>query len=132
MILVDTSILIGYFKGIKGSSYDKFDTIIDTHIPFGINNHIYQEILQGAKTEKEFEQLKEYLNTLVFYEFHDGKKSSEAAALLYIKCRKNGVTVRSTIDLIIVQTAIEHDLYLLHNDNDYINIAKVIKELKLY
>jgi predicted nucleic acid-binding protein len=132
MILVDTSILIGYFKGLKGSSYDKFDNIIDNHIPFGINNHIYQEVLQGAKTEKEFEQLKEYLNTLVFYEFYDSKKSSEAAALLYIKCRKNGITIRSTIDLIIVQTAIEHNLYLLHNDNDYINIAKVIKELKLY
>jgi predicted nucleic acid-binding protein len=132
MILVDTSILIGYFKGLKGSSYDKFDNIIDNHIPFGINSHIYQEILQGAKNEKEFEQLKEYLNTLVFYEFYDSKKSSEAAALLYIKCRKSGVTIRSTIDLIIAQTAIEYNLYLLHNDNDYINIAKVIKDLKLY
>jgi predicted nucleic acid-binding protein len=131
MILVDTSILIGYFKGLKGSSYDKFDNIIDSHIPFGINNHIYQEVLQGAKTEKEFEQLREYLNTLTFYEFYDSKKSFEAAALLYIKCRKNGITIRSTIDLIIVQTAIEYDLYLLHNDNDYINMAKVIKKLKL-
>ena len=132
MILVDTSILIGYFKGLTGSPYNKFDNIIDNRILFGINNHIYQEVLQGAKTEKEFEQLKQYLNTLVFYEFNDYKKSSEAAALLYIKCRKNGVTIRSTIDLIIVQTAIEYDLYLLHNDNDYTNIAKVIKELKLY
>jgi predicted nucleic acid-binding protein len=132
MILVDTSILIGYFKGLKGPSYDKFDNIIDNRIPFGINNHIYQEVLQGAKTEKEFEQLKKYLNTLVFYDFYDNKKSSEAAALLYIKCRKNGITIRSTIDLIIVQTALEYDLHLLHNDNDYTNIAKVIKELKLY
>lgn len=26
----------------------------------------------------------------------------------------------------------ENDLYLLYDDNDFINMAKVIKELKLY
>ena len=36
------------------------------------------------------------------------------------------------IDLLIAETAIENDLYLLHDDNDFINMAKVIKELKLY
>jgi predicted nucleic acid-binding protein len=132
MILVDTSILIGYFKGLSGSPYDKLDEIIDGQIPFGINNHIYQEVLQGAKTEKEFNQLKEYLDALPFYDLHNGRESYKNAALMYMKCRKSGVTVRSTVDLIIAQTAIEHNLYLLHNDNDYINIAKVIKGLKLY
>jgi len=43
MILVDTSILIGYFKGTKGNPYDKFDSIIDQNIPIGICNQIYQE-----------------------------------------------------------------------------------------
>jgi predicted nucleic acid-binding protein len=88
--------------------------------------------LQGAKTEKEFYQLKEYLDTLPFYDLHNGRKSYENTALIYVKCRKSGITVRSTVDLIIAQTAIENGLYLLHNDNDYLNIAKVIKELKLY
>ena len=36
------------------------------------------------------------------------------------------------IDLLIAETAIENDLYLLHDDNDFTNMAKVIKELKLY
>lgn len=132
MVLVDTSVLIGYFKGLNGSPYDKLDEIIDNQIVFGINNHIYQEILQGAKTETEFNQLKAYLEILPFYDLHNGKKSYENAALMYMKCRKSGVTVRSTVDLIIAQTAIENNLYLLHNDNDYINIATVIQELKLY
>jgi predicted nucleic acid-binding protein len=132
MILVDTSILIGYFKGLNGSPYNKLDTIIDNDIPFGINNHIYQEVLQGAKNEEEFEQLKEYLDTLKFYEFYNDRKSYANAAAMYMKCRKSGITIRSTIDLIIAETAIENNLYLLHNDNDYINMAKVIKELKLY
>lgn len=132
MFLVDTSVLIGYFKGFTGEAYTKLDEIIDHNIPFGINDFIYQEVLQGAKNEKEFSQLKEYLGTLLFYPLHYGCQSYEKAAYLYFLCRKAGITVRSTIDLIIAETAIENDLFLLHNDSDYENMSKIVKELKLY
>ncbi|ULQ58480.1 PIN domain nuclease [Brucepastera parasyntrophica] len=132
MILVDTSVLIGYFKGAPGLPYKKFDNIIENNIPFGINNVIYQEVLQGSRTEKEFDTLKEYLRTVLFYDVRDGNHSYEEAAYMYYKCRKAGVTVRSSVDLIIARTAIENNLYLLHDDNDFIHIAKVIKDLRLY
>jgi predicted nucleic acid-binding protein len=131
MILIDTSILIGYFKGIKGKSYDTLDDLIDQNIPIGICNQVYQEVLQGAKNEQEFVVLNEYLNTMDFYDLRYGKKSYENAAWLYFKCRKAGITPRSTIDLIIAQIAIENNLLLLHNDNDFIQIALVIPDLKL-
>jgi len=115
-----------------GKPYEILDEIIDKDIVFGICNHIYQEILQGVKTEKEYFQLKEYLDVLPFYDLHNGRKSYENAALLYIRCRKAGITIRSTIDLIIAQTAIENQLLLLHNDNDFINLSRIIPELKLY
>jgi predicted nucleic acid-binding protein len=102
------------------------------NIPYGINNHIYLELLQGARNESEYTILKEYLNTLPFYELKYGKKSYENAALLNIKCREHGITIRSTIDLVIAETAIENNLYILHNDNDYTNMAKVIPELRTY
>jgi predicted nucleic acid-binding protein len=35
-----------------------------------------------------------------------------------------GITIRNTIDLIIAEIALENNLYLLHNDNDYTNMAK--------
>jgi hypothetical protein len=38
MILIDTSILIGYFKGLKGEPYDKLDNLVDQDIPIGICN----------------------------------------------------------------------------------------------
>ena len=131
MILIDTSILIGYFKGIKGEPYDTLDSLIDQNIPIGICNHVYQEVLQGAKNEKEFVMLNEYLNTMDFYGLRYGKKSYENAAWLYFKCRKAGITPRSTIDLIIAQIAIDNNLLLFHNDNDFIHIAQVIPDLKL-
>jgi len=45
--------------------------------------------------------------------------------------RKKGVTVRSSIDCLIVQTALEHDLLLLHEDRDFDEIAKIVP-LKIY
>lgn len=132
MILVDTSVLIGYLKGSDGAVYNKFDEIIDKDIPFGINAYIYQELLQGSRDETEYNKLKEYLTSLPVYELKNGILSFEKAAYIYFICRKNGVTVRSTVDLLIAETAIENDLYLLHNDNDFTNIAKIVKELKIY
>jgi predicted nucleic acid-binding protein len=132
MILVDTSVFISYFKGIDNEAVGKFEKVLSNNIPFGINNFIYQELLQGVANEKDFNKLKEYLDTQIFYEFKNGRKSYEEAALIYYKCRKAGFTVRSTIDLLIAQTAIGNNLLLLHNDVDFINISKVIKELKLY
>jgi predicted nucleic acid-binding protein len=132
VVLVDTSIIIGYFKGTTGEPYTAFDELLAGDEPLGIEKHVYQEVLQGAKSNKEFTVLKEFLNTLSFYSLLWGKKSYENAALNYIKCRHAGITIRSTIDMIIAETAIENDLLLLHDDTDFTQMATVIKELKLY
>jgi len=132
MILVDTSIFIGYFKKSEGVLYKKMNYIIDNEIPYGICLYVYQELLQGAANEKEYNLLKEYLTTLPFYDLRYGKYSFENAALLYMNCRKKGITIRSTIDLIIAEIAIENDLFLFHDDRDYTNISKIYKNLKMY
>ncbi len=132
MILVDTSVMIGYLKGSEGKVFDTFDDIIYNEIPFGICPHIYQEVLQGAKDEKEYDVIKEHLGSLPVYELKSGVLSFEKAAYIFFLCRKKGITIRSTIDTLIAQTAIENDLYLLHDDNDFFHIADVIRELKLY
>jgi len=132
MILVDTSVLVDFLKGSTTKSTSDFDYILDAGIPYGINYYIYQEILQGARTIQEFQSLKEYLETIPFLYLIGGKDSYEQAALMNLNCRRSGITIRSTIDLLIARTAIEHDAWLLHNDKDFVNLAGVIPELKLY
>lgn len=131
MILVDTSVLIDFFKGIENKPSTKFQNILTQRIPFGINSFIYQEVLQGAKSEKEYHLLKEYLSTQHFFYLKDPIDSFAKAAKIYIDCRKKGLTIRSTIDCLIAQTAIEHNLLLLHNDSYFHEIAKVAR-LKFY
>jgi len=132
MILVDTSVLIDFFKGLNNSSVKALDKILDNGIQYGINDFIYQEVLQGSRTKEEFQQLKEYLETIPFYYLHFGKESFEKAAYMNMLCRKAGITIRSTVDLLIAETAIENDLFLLHNDKDFTKLIAVIPELKIY
>lgn len=119
MILVDTSVLIDFFRGGRHPKTEKFREILANQIPFGITSLIYQEILQGAKDEAEFENLKDYLSCQYFYFPDDEITSYEKAARMYYDLRKKGITVRSAIDCLIVQIAKENNLSLLHNGRDY-------------
>lgn len=132
MILVDTSVLIDFLKGAENKTVAAFGAILDHKMPYGISTLIYLEVLQGARTPKEYQKLQEYFETIPFYDLLHGKESYERAARLNFTCRRSGVTVRSTIDLLIAQTAIENNLRLLHNDSDFTNMSKAIKELKIF
>ena len=131
MILVDTSVLVDFFKGTKNDPVLCFVDIIKKKIHFGITSVIYQELLQGAKTKKEYLLLNEYLSCQHFFHPKDMVISYEKAAMIYFVCRKKGITVRSTIDCLIAQIAIEHDLFLLHNDKDFEQMAPIVG-LELY
>jgi predicted nucleic acid-binding protein len=126
MILVDTSILIHFFKGLESEGSRKFRMVLERGIPFGINSLIFQEVLQGAVSEKEYLTLKKYLETQRFYHLREPIGSYAKAAKIYLDCRKKGITIRSTIDCLIAQTALENDLFLLHEDQDFDLMAKVI------
>lgn len=132
MILVDTSVIIGYIRGENDRGTEKFEEVLDLNLPYGINSYIYQEVLQGALTERDYKFLKEYLDTLKFYELLNGRESFASAARMYFLCRKKGVVVKSMIDFIIVETALENELFLLHNDKDFVLIKRVVPELKFY
>ena len=126
MILVDTSVLIHFFKGVDSESSRRFRMVLQRGIPFGINSLIFQEVLQGAGSEKEYFTLKKYLGTQRFYHLKDPIESFAKAAKIYVDCRKKGITIRSTIDCLIAQTVLENDLLLLHEDSDFDLMAKVI------
>lgn len=131
MILVDTSVLIRFLKGATSENSRKFSIILQRGMPFGINSLIFQEVLQGAGSEREYLTLKKYLETQRFYHLKDPIGSFADAAKIYLDCRKKGITIRSTIDCLIAQTALENNLLLLHEDSDFDLMAKVIP-LKFY
>lgn len=131
MYLIDTSIWVAYLRQEESVGVSYLKNILEKRRLFGISSSIYQEILQGASSAKDLLRLTEYFSTQHFYHPLDSIKSYEGAAQLYFACRKQGITIRSTIDCLIAQIAIEHDLLLLHNDKDFEGIAKVVPRLNL-
>jgi predicted nucleic acid-binding protein len=132
MILADTSILVGYLKGQSHHKIALFETVLACHMPYGISSYTYQEVLQGARDEGEFEQLREYLSTQTIYSLPANLEIHTQAARMYFDLRRRGVTIRGTLDILIALTAIEHQLLLLHNDHDFDAIANMVPELKIF
>ena len=131
LVLVDTSVLIGFFKGNTNEKVTLFRQTLAGKIPFAITPQIYQEVLQGAKTEKEFAKLRLYLITQRFLYPTDPLETHDGAARIYFECRRKGMTIRGTQDCLIAQICLEHDAYLLHHDRDFDRISEVIN-LKVY
>lgn len=119
MYLVDTSVWIDYITGKEGEHIEFLDALLQNPQAVGIMDVIYMEILQGAEDERNFTRFRNYFSSQRFYELQQGHKSHEQAARIYFDCRRKGMTVRSTIDCLIAQCAIENKLVLLHNDRDF-------------
>lgn len=131
MYLVDTSVWIDYFKDKKNEAVDFFCYVLDKKYPFGITGVIYQELLQGVQTEQDFKKLSDYLITQRLYHPKDALYTYNHAAKIYFNCRKKGIIVRSTIDCLIAQISIEHDLTIIHHDKNYERLKEGVPKLKL-
>lgn len=123
MYLLDSSVWISAISG-HHKTVDFLNTLPQQLL--GINKLIYTEVLQGVSTQKMFDTYIQYLSQQPFYEFKNDKVSYEKSAHIYFSCRKKGITIRSSIDCLVAQCAIENDLILLHNDKDFIQIATLI------
>jgi predicted nucleic acid-binding protein len=132
VFLVDTSVWVDYLRGTSTQAVEKFQRILDETRPFGITSLIYQELLQGTDSDASFARLDTYLRTQRFYHSQDPLTTYTEAARIYFRCRRKGITIRSTIDCLVAQIAIENDLLLLHSDRDFDDIAVVVSELQIF
>lgn len=117
MILVDSSVWIGYFDGISTWQTDSLDTYL-SKIPIIIGDLILTEVLQGFRSDKDYETAKSLLSALPFRQI-GGYKVAVQSAQNYRSLRKSGITVRKTIDIIIATFCIIEGLNLLHDDRDF-------------
>ena len=125
-ILVDTSVWIDFFNGVSSPARMTLRKLLEMEEEVCISSYILTETLQGFKDNREFESAKRNLLHLPIFILAE-VESYVKAAQLYRTCRKQGLTIRKTADCLIAQTAIEHDVPLLHNDKDFDRIASVTR-----
>ena len=125
MILVDSSVWIDYFNGKITDKTDWLDSALgDKEIIVG--DLILTEVLQGFQGDNDFRAAQKILLEFPFMEMV-GQDLAIKSALNYRFLRKNGVTVRKTIDVMIGTFCIHYHFPLLHDDRDFEPMEKYLK-----
>ena len=132
MYLVDTSVWIDFFRARATPAVERLKQLLGADLEVGVSATILQEILQGTADERQFTKYRSCFETQPIYLPRDPIATAVAAARLYFDCRRRGITVRSSNDCLIAQTALEHGLILLHDDEDFRRIATVLPGLKMH
>ncbi len=129
MILLDSTVLIDYLNGNNTRQVVILDSILGKEMVV-IGDYVLTEVLQGFRSDKEFQKAK---TTLLAFPCYDigGREIAIQSAENYRYLRKKGITVRKTIDVMIATFCIENNFTLLHNDRDFAPFEKYLN-LKVY
>jgi predicted nucleic acid-binding protein len=117
VILVDSSVWIDFFRGVTTPQVDVLDGLLGVE-PLAIGDLILAEVLQGFRSEKEFNQARKLLLALEHVDI-GGQEIAIQAARNFRTLRERGVTIRKTIDTLIATKCIEADMALLFSDRDF-------------
>lgn len=121
MILVDSSVWIDFFNGRESPEVSLLYNTFGKQI-IVTEDLILVEVLQGFNKESDFKIAKEVLESLPFFNLSN-KDLAVKAAINYRILRKNGITIRKTIDMAIATFCIEQKIQLLHNDQNFDSLA---------
>ena len=132
MILIDTSVIIDVLRNKNNDKVTLLRKALDSKAACGISIYTYTEVLQGSRSKEEFEILETHLSAFTIYYLPNDTEPYAASAKIFLDLRNKGKTIRSTIDILIAETAISNGLYLLHNDHDFDVMAENITDLKIY
>lgn len=125
MILADTSAWVEYDRA-TGSAVDaRLADLIEGEGQLAVTEPVVMEVLAGARDEVREQQLRRLLSS-----FHlarlDPASDWEAAARIYRRCRRAGVTPRGLIDCLTAAVAWRRGAVLLSHDVDLARVAEVM------
>lgn len=121
MYLVDTSVWIETFRKkdpLALESVVDFDEVI-TCLP------VIQEVLQGFRDERAYRLARQAMLALPVVESPMALGVFEEAAQLFRSARRQGLTLRSSVDCLVAACALRNGLTVLHRDRDYPSLARI-------
>lgn len=117
MLIVDSTVWVDYFNGVRNPQSDYLDQIAD-QTPILIGDLILAEVLQGFREDTDFKKARRAFGRYMQVEMINPELAVQSARN-YRLLRKKGITVRKTIDSLIATYCIENGHDLLHNDSDF-------------
>lgn len=124
MITADSSVWIDFLKGRTTAQTQMLVTLLsDSTSRLVLLDVVLLEVLRGVRSDSDYALSYEALLPLTV-EIAGGKDVALTAANMYRRLRKNGLTVRSSLDLLIATWCIANQCDLIHSDRDFDAISK--------
>jgi len=117
VVIVDSSVWIDFLNGVTNPETQWLDLQFDSQ-RIGLTTTILTEVLQGFSNEKDAALVQAELLRFEVLELHDVGLAISTAAY-YRELRRKGLTVRTTVDLLIAAYCIRDSHVLLHRDRDF-------------
>jgi predicted nucleic acid-binding protein len=125
VILVDTSAWVEFDRATGSAVDERLAELIGTDAQIAVTEPVLMEVLAGAKNDARERDLRRLLLRFEFAPV-DAAVDFEAAARIYRRCRRAGVTPRGLIDCMVASVALRLDMSLLEQDADLRRVAAVM------
>lgn len=121
-VLVDSSVWVDFLRDTSSPVVDALVALIEDGQDVCIYGFILAEVLQGIRDEKQYLATKAQFENLIYLD--TDRSTFELAAGIFRDLRRQGTTIRNSIDCLIAATAIQHSVALLECDRDFTFIAQ--------
>lgn len=119
MLVVDASVWIGFFNGAGQAAQAVLRRVLDGgDVRIVVPDLVLYEVLRGFRDERDHRRARLLMEALDI-EPCGGESLAVRAAEQYRALRATGITVRSSIDVLVATFCIERDYVLLHDDRDF-------------
>jgi predicted nucleic acid-binding protein len=125
VILADTSAWVEYDRGTRSRVDQRLEELIRGDGPLAVSEPVIMEVVAGARTDEREADLRRLLLRFALLGF-DAAADFDAAARIYRRCRKAGVTPRGMVDCLIASVAHRHGATLLAADTDLSRVATIV------
>jgi predicted nucleic acid-binding protein len=117
VILVDSSVWIDFFNGHDSRETDLLALLLRRRILL-TGDLVLAEVLQGFRVKRDMGKARRVLLSLAYADMV-GQEVALASATNYRLLRRQGITTRKTVDVIIATFCIRNGHVLLHADRDF-------------
>jgi|SRR5665213_221471 len=116
-VLVDSTVCIDFFNGRETAQTARLEQCFQNHDAICCCGFVLMEVLQGVRGEKERFIVVQQFENLTYLE--DDRSTFELGATIYRELRRQGMTIRNSMDCLISAVVIQHGVNFLENDRDY-------------
>jgi predicted nucleic acid-binding protein len=116
-VLVDSTVCIDFFNGRETVQTAKLEQCFQNYDEICYCGFVLMEVLQGIRDDRQLIAARRQFENLTYLK--EDRSTFELGATIYRELRRQGMTIRNSMDCLISAVVIQHGVNFLENDRDY-------------